>query len=195
MGKSSIMGQFTSKQFQPTVSHTVGVEFGTRVINIGDHCVKLQIWDTAGQERFRSVTRSYYRASAGALLVFDVTRRETFVHLTNWLTDCRNQTNPNAVILLIGNKCDLSEQRQVSFEEAQTFAQENKLLYMETSAKTGQNVEEAFLITSKKIFENIENGTINANTMDSGVSFPVSSIANDVFSTKNVDDNSGFCYC
>lgn len=156
--------------------HTLGVEFGAKVIDINNNHVKLQVWDTAGQERFRSVTRSYYRGSAGALLVYDVTRRETFIHLTNWLTDCRNQTTPNTVILMIGNKCDLNDQRQVSSEEAKEFAQENNLLYMETSAKMGTNVEESFVSTAKKIFSNIERGTIDANTMDSGVSFPVSSM-------------------
>ena len=79
--------------------HTIGVEFGTRIIEVSGQKIKLQIWDTAGQERFRAVTRSYYRGAAGALMVYDVTRRSTYNHLSSWLTDARNLTNPNTVRL------------------------------------------------------------------------------------------------
>lgn len=106
-------------------SHTIGVEFGSRIVNVGGKSVKLQIWDTAGQERFRSVTRSYYRGAAGALLVYDTTSRESFNALTNWLSDARTLASPNIVILLVGNKKDLEEPREVTFLEASTFAQEN----------------------------------------------------------------------
>lgn len=106
-------------------SHTIGVEFGSRIVNVGGKSVKLQIWDTAGQERFRSVTRSYYRGAAGALLVYDTTSRDSFNALTNWLNDARTLASPNIVILLVGNKKDLEEARDVTFLEASTFAQEN----------------------------------------------------------------------
>lgn len=92
---------------------------------MGGKSVKLQIWDTAGQERFRSVTRSYYRGAAGALLVYDTTSRDSFNALTNWLNDARTLASPNIVILLVGNKKDLEEARDVTFLEASTFAQEN----------------------------------------------------------------------
>ena len=88
------------------------------IIEVKGQKIKLQIWDTAGQERFRAVTRSYYRGAAGALLVYDITRRATYNHLTSWLTDARNLTNPNTVIMLIGNKKDADEQRDVTYEEA-----------------------------------------------------------------------------
>ena len=106
-------------------SHTIGVEFGSRIVNVGGKSVKLQIWDTAGQERFRSVTRSYYRGAAGALLVYDTTSRDSFNALTNWLNDARTLASPNIVILLVGNKKDLEEARDVTFLEASSFAQEN----------------------------------------------------------------------
>lgn len=108
-------------------SHTIGVEFGSRIVNVGGKSVKLQIWDTAGQERFRSVTRSYYRGAAGALLVYDTTSRDSFNALNNWLNDARTLASPNIVILLVGNKKDLEEARDVTFLEASTFAQENGL--------------------------------------------------------------------
>lgn len=116
--------------------HTIGVEFGTRIIEVSGQKIKLQIWDTAGQERFRAVTRSYYRGAAGALMVYDITRRSTYNHLSSWLTDTRNLTNPSTVIFLIGNKCDLEGQRDVTYEEASKFAEENGLMFVEASAKT-----------------------------------------------------------
>jgi GTPase SAR1 family protein len=100
--------------------HTIGVEFGTRIIECAGQKIKLQIWDTAGQERFRAVTRSYYRGAAGALMVYDITRRSTYNHLQSWLNDARNLTNPNTVIFLIGNKCDL--EAQVRNSSSQPFA-------------------------------------------------------------------------
>ncbi|VTJ56320.1 Hypothetical predicted protein [Marmota monax] len=106
-------------------NHTIGVEFGSRVVNVGGKTVKLQIWDTAGQERFRSVTRSYYRGAAGALLVYDITSRETYNSLAAWLTDARTLASPNIVVILCGNKKDLDPEREVTFLEASRFAQEN----------------------------------------------------------------------
>lgn len=98
------MLQFTDKRFQPVHDLTIGVEFGARMVTISGKTIKLQIWDTAGQESFRSITRSYYRGAAGALLVYDITRRETFNHLASWLEDARQHSNSNMTIMLIGNK-------------------------------------------------------------------------------------------
>ncbi|XP_031469690.1 ras-related protein Rab-4A isoform X3 [Phasianus colchicus] len=124
-GKSCLLHQFIEKKFKDDSNHTIGVEFGSKIINVGGKYVKLQIWDTAGQERFRSVTRSYYRGAAGALLVYDITSRETYNALTNWLTDARMLASQNIVIILCGNKKDLDADREVTFLEASRFAQEN----------------------------------------------------------------------
>jgi len=168
VGKSCLLHQFTEKKFIPDSPHTIGVEFGTRIIEVMGKKIKLQIWDTAGQERFRAVTRSYYRGAAGALLVYDITRRATYNHLTSWLTDARNLTNPNTVIMMIGNKKDSEDQRDVSYEEASNFAKENGLIFLETSAKTGENVEEAFLKTAKLIFQSVQDGSVDVST-DAGI--------------------------
>merc|ERR1712078_236282 len=105
------------------------------MIETAGKTVKLQIWDTAGQERFRAVTRNYYRGAAGALLVYDVTRRSTYQNLSTWLSDARRHlTNPNTVIMLVGNKSDLGDsQRQVTYDEAAKFAEDNGLIFIETS--------------------------------------------------------------
>ena len=111
VGKSCLLLQFTDKRFQHVHDLTIGVEFGSRMVSIDDKQIKLQIWDTAGQESFRSITRSYYRGAAGALLVYDVTRRDTFEHLASWLEDAKQHANPNMTIMLVGNKADLEHRR------------------------------------------------------------------------------------
>lgn len=170
-GKSCLLHQFIESKFKDDSSHTIGVEFGSKIVNVGGKSVKLQIWDTAGQERFRSVTRSYYRGAAGALLVYDITNRETFNSLANWLSDARTLASPNIIMLLVGNKRDLEGDREVTFLEASRFAQENELMFLETSAKTGENVEEAFLKCSKTILAKIETGELDPERIGSGIQY------------------------
>ncbi|KAK6317021.1 hypothetical protein J4Q44_G00124210 [Coregonus suidteri] len=170
-GKSCLLHQFIENKFKQDSSHTIGVEFGSRVVMVAGKTVKLQIWDTAGQERFRSVTRSYYRGAAGALLVYDITSRETYNALTNWLTDARTLASPNIVIILCGNKKDLEGDREVTFLEASRFAQENELMFLEMSALTGENVEEAFLKCARTILNKIESGELDPERMGSGIQY------------------------
>jgi len=160
-GKSCLLHQFIEKNFQGGQTHTIGVEFGSRLIEVGGQVIKLQIWDTAGQERFRSVTRSYYRGAAGALLVFDIASRETFTHTASWLRDARTLAGADVSTVLIGNKLDLRSEREVPFLEAARFAQENDLMFLEASAMTGEGVEECFLKVSRAVMSRIENGLID----------------------------------
>eukprot|EP01126_Amoeba_proteus_P027156 TRINITY_DN2693_c0_g2_i9.p1 TRINITY_DN2693_c0_g2~~TRINITY_DN2693_c0_g2_i9.p1 ORF type:complete len:170 (+),score=44.57 TRINITY_DN2693_c0_g2_i9:337-846(+) len=148
---------------------TIGVEFGTKTVIVDDVPIRLQIWDTAGQESFRSITRSYYRGAAGALLVFDVTRRESFNQLDEWLNDTKNHANEAMVTVLIGNKIDLESRRAVGEGEARDFAKNHGLVYVETSAKLATNVEEAFVACAKQIYEKILNNQIDLSSETSGV--------------------------
>eukprot|EP00389_Voromonas_pontica_P018591 GDKH01029258.1.p1 GENE.GDKH01029258.1~~GDKH01029258.1.p1 ORF type:complete len:217 (-),score=9.38 GDKH01029258.1:254-904(-) len=170
VGKSCLLLQFTDKRFRTDHDLTIGVEFGARLINIDGKQIKLQIWDTAGQESFRSITRSYYRGAAGALLVYDISRRDTFRHLTRWLEEVRQNANPHMTIVLIGNKSDL-ERREVQYEEGAEFARHHGLIFLETSAKTAQNVEEAFVTTARRIYENVQAGVYDLNNEAHGIKF------------------------
>lgn len=169
VGKSCLLLQFTDKRFRHDHDLTIGVEFGSRMIRIEEKDIKLQIWDTAGQESFRSITRSYYRGAAGALLVYDITRRDTFTHLSNWLQDARENGNADMVITLVANKTDLDSRRTVSTEEGQKFARDNNLIFVEASAKNSTNVEQAFELTAQSIFLKVKEGSLDITSETCGV--------------------------
>ncbi|KAI8456660.1 P-loop containing nucleoside triphosphate hydrolase protein [Phakopsora pachyrhizi] len=169
-GKSSLLVQLTDKRFLGQSDPTIGVEFGASLISLPNgKKIKAQVWDTAGQESFRAITRSYYRGAAGALLVFDTTHRRSFLNLDQWLEDLKLYGDPGLTIVVVGNKADLCESkpasplsnlsnrlsssREVSTEEARLWAEQRGLEYVETSAKTGDNVEEAFAAVARKMHE------------------------------------------
>jgi len=164
VGKSSLLRCFTDGTFFEVSDPTVGVDFFARVLKVADGTpIKLQLWDTAGHERFRSITKSYYRNSVGCLLVFDVCNLESFKNIHTWMNDARRHIEPHkAVFILVGCKRDMamSEEnaREVSEDEARAFAHVNHLPYVETSSKTGLNVEDAFAILTQAIYDKIESG-------------------------------------
>ena len=155
VGKSCLLLQFTDNKFRHSHELTIGVEFGAKTLEMDDKLVKIQIWDTAGQEAFQAITRTYYKGAVGALLVYDITRKDTFQHAVKWLEEVKNNSSKSIVIILIGNKKDMESKRQVSYEEGEEFAKENGLMFLETSAKTAYNVEEAFSTSAHQILRNI----------------------------------------
>ncbi|KAF3918981.1 hypothetical protein ABW20_dc0109207 [Dactylellina cionopaga] len=150
---------------------TIGVELDSRVVEVDDgKKIKLQIWDTAGQEQYRSVTNSYIRNATGALLVYDITRKETLSHVQHWLSDIKSLGEPHISIVLVGNKCDLSDRRQVSSSEAELWAHENGIkFHVETSAKTGESVERAFVEVAREIYRNIRDGAYDPRSKSTGI--------------------------
>ncbi|CAE8632236.1 unnamed protein product, partial [Polarella glacialis] len=128
--------------------------------------IKLQCWDTAGQDRFRSIIRSYYRGAAGALLVYDITRRDSFEHVLQWLQEARSNADPELCITLVGNKCDKVADRQVSYEEGHAFAHRYGLYFLETSAVTGHMVDEAFTVTTKLVHHKNQQREAEARSLD-----------------------------
>jgi len=187
-GKSCLLRYFLEKKFKKGTAHTIGVEFGSKIITVAKKKVKLQIWDTAGQERFRSVTRSYYRGAVGCLLVYDVTSRDTYNHLVSWLSDARMLARPDITVVVVGNQMDRKDEREVTLLEASRFAQENDLLFMETSALTGECVDEVFLKCATSIVNKIDSGQIDIATINAG--------KGDAINDKNVKEaNAGGCAC
>ena len=160
-GKSCLLHYFVEGKFRKNSSYTIGVEFGSKTVALSGKQVKCQIWDTAGQERYRAVTRSYYRGAVGAVIVYDVSRRESYERIANWVQDARTLARADTTIMLIGNKSDLKDKREVSFLEASKFAQEQDLLFLETSALSGEGVEEAFMRLAKTVLSKVQDGSVD----------------------------------
>eukprot|EP01113_Clastostelium_recurvatum_P010747 TRINITY_DN1539_c0_g1_i1.p1 TRINITY_DN1539_c0_g1~~TRINITY_DN1539_c0_g1_i1.p1 ORF type:complete len:225 (+),score=42.44 TRINITY_DN1539_c0_g1_i1:100-774(+) len=144
VGKSNLLVRFTRNEYNEKSKATIGVDFGTKSIEIEGRTVTAQCWDTAGQERFRAVTSGYYRGAVGAMIVYDITNKTSFKNVTRWLNELREMADPEILIMMVGNKCDLEPQREVPTNEAKAFAEGNKISFLETSALTSQNVNLAF---------------------------------------------------
>ena len=144
VGKSNMLSRFTKNEFNIESKATIGVEFATKCITFNNKVIKAQIWDTAGQERFRAITSSYYKGAMGALLVFDISKKETFDNLDRWFNEVRAFTKPEACIILVGNKADLTDLREVQQEEAIKYVAQQKINYFETSALASTNIDKVF---------------------------------------------------
>lgn len=153
VGKTCLLARYRKDEFNLETKHTIGVEFATKELEIKGRMVKAQIWDTAGQERYRAITKAYYRGALGALLVYDVTDRETFESLKRWLSEVHGNADPNIKLMLVGNKSDLEDQRAVETEEGTAFAQRHGLAFMEASAKSGDAVNDSFEKVIEEIFD------------------------------------------
>jgi Ras-related protein Rab-1A len=144
-GKSCLLSRYADDTFSETYIATIGVDFRIRTITReSGEVVKLQIWDTAGQDRFRSITTSYYHHASGVIVTYDTTSRETFKSLPRWLSELERYVKPTVTLILAGTKADMSSKREVDLEDVRTFAQQNSMKFVETSARTGAGVEELF---------------------------------------------------
>ncbi|XP_072523674.1 ras-related protein Rab-18a [Salminus brasiliensis] len=153
VGKSSLLLRFTDDTFDPELGATIGVDFKVKTVAIDGNQTKLAIWDTAGQERFRTLTPSYYRGAQGVILVYDVTRQETFTKLSTWLSELETFCTRNDLVkMLVGNKID-KEDREVDRNEGLKFARKHSMLFIEASAKTRDGVECAFEELVEKILQ------------------------------------------
>ena len=175
VGKTNLLLRYLKNEFNTQTKATVGVEFGTTKVQIDNALIKAQIWDTAGQERYRSITSAYYKGAHGALIVYDITRKDSFDSVEKWLSDLKNNGEEKMVIMAIGNKCDMVNERVISTEDGEAKAQRNNIAFLETSALNATNVAKAFdeliqklYVAFKKDFEDNDEDDLgeNANTIE-----------------------------
>ena len=151
-GKTNILSRYLNNKFEKISKSTIGVELGNKTFNIKNNIVNCQIWDTAGQERYRSMTKAYYKGALGALIVYDITKKTTSESVENWLTDLKNSADQKISVILIGNKNDLEEEREVTIEEGEMKAKEFGIAFLETSALNGTNIEKAFKTLVEEVY-------------------------------------------
>ena len=164
VGKSSLLLRFVDSLWNDAFVPTIGVDFKVKTLEINNKKVKMQIWDTAGQERFRTVVSTYFRGAHGILLLYDVTNKDSFKNLENWLIEIEKNSSDKVLKILVGNKCDLSDDREIQTEEGQAFAVRNGMEFMETSAKMNTNVSEAFETLGKLMIEFNSKGNNNSQS-------------------------------
>ena len=144
VGKTNLLLRFVDDKYDDESLQTIGIDIKYKDITLDDKKYKLDLYDTAGQEKFRSAVYKFFRKSDCVFLVYEITNRKSFENISNWIKECKSNASENVLIVLIGNKCDLNEKRQVTTEEGENLAKKYKISFYETSAKTGKNVQEAF---------------------------------------------------
>ena len=192
VGKSNLLVRYTSGQFKEEYQLTIGVEFGSNNVIISDNTYRIQIWDTAGQENFRSITRSYYKNTACAIIVYEISNKKSFENISSWIEECKNTAPKSILMVLVGNKCDLEDNREVTEEEGREFAEKNGMLFFETSAKTGKNVEELFKQSVKVIDQKIKENYYDLENDSCGIKKGNEEI-NVVLETNLEKDKKGCC--
>lgn len=159
IGKTSLLNRYVTDKFSDKYICTIGVDFMMKTVEIDKHTIKLQLWDTAGMEKYKQITTSYYRGAQAALVCFDLTCKNSFASIKRWIDEFSQYNNPifNRKIVVVGNKSDLVHEREVSVEEINAFCKINNLIYYETSAKAGKNVEEIFFDLAKNLYISYKN--------------------------------------
>ncbi|XP_061426980.1 ras-related protein Rab-8A-like [Lethenteron reissneri] len=151
VGKTCVLFRFSEDAFNSTFISTIGIDFKIRTIDLDGKKIKLQIWDTAGQERFRTITTAYYRGAMGIMLVYDITSEKSFENIKNWIRNIEEHASADVQKMVLGNKCDMNDRRQVTKERGEKLAEDYNIQFMETSAKASINVEEAFFTLAREI--------------------------------------------
>ncbi|KAJ3451822.1 ras-related protein rab11 [Anaeramoeba flamelloides] len=194
VGKTNLLTRFCRNEFNIGSKMTIGVEFASKTMEIENTTLKAQVWDTAGQEKYRAITNTFYRGAKGALLVYSVTERQSFINLKNWLTELRENSPKDITVMLIGNKIDLADNREVLTHEGTNFAEENNLNFIETSAKDATNVEYAFLSILTDIFEkNKKKEIISTENVKTVSSSRQIRLEENVISKNEQEKKSGCC--
>ena len=157
VGKTNIMSKYLKNQFNENSKATVGVEFGSKLFKLNGHNIKAQIWDKAGQEKYKAITGAYYKGSKGAFVVYDITRKETFESVDKWINDLKSSGDPKLIIIIIGNKCDLEEKREILKEQGEEKAKSFGCAFLETSALSGDNIDKGFEMMISEIFKKYGN--------------------------------------
>ena len=166
VGKTNIMSKYLKGVFQENTKATVGVEFGSKLFKIDNHSIKAQIWDTAGQEKYKAITGAYYKGSKGAFVVYDITRKDTFESADRWINDLKVTADPKINIILIGNKCDLEDKREVLKEQGEEKAKAFGCAFLETSALNGDNIEKGFQLMVSEIFKKYGSDVVDDDVLD-----------------------------
>ena len=169
VGKSCLVLNFT--EMKPRRQHqvTIACEFASRIIDVNNQKIKVQIWDTAGQENFRSITRSYYRTAVAAIVVYDVTKRKSFEKVENWLKELKENAQENITIAVVGNKIDLEKDREVPYQEAHDFVKAHKLRFTETCAFDLETIEPLFKGLAEDVLAKIDRGVLDPNNEQMGI--------------------------
>ena len=166
VGKTNIMSKYLKNIFQADSKATVGVEFGSKQFNIEGHSINAQIWDTAGQERYKAITSAYYKGAKGAFVVYDITRKESFESIDKWVSDLKASADKKLTVVIIGNKSDLEDQRQVTKEQGQEKANQLEVAFMETSAVSGDNLDKAFDMMINEVYKKCHEEMLAEDDLD-----------------------------
>ena len=169
VGKTNLLNRYINKKFLNEYQTTIGVEFATKTVKIRDKLYRIQLWDTTGQESFRSITRNYYKNSVCAIIVYDITCRDSFNSIKNWIEEVNENCSKNVYMVLVGNKSDLEERRDIKKEEGEELAQNIGIKFYETSAKLGTNVENVFFNSVDEIAKRLDENYYDLSDDECGI--------------------------
>ena len=169
VGKSNILLKYVHNKFVNEYQSTVGVEFGAKNIDIEGQTFRIQIWDTTGQENFRCLTRSYFKNSVCAIITYDITNKQSFDNIQEWINEVKNQVSDKVLLVLVGNKIDLENERIVNYDEGKKFAEDNDMLFIETSALNGNGINQLFNMCCNDIYEKIKHNYYDFNDERCGI--------------------------